>query len=70
MLDKLLGIESRFELLEESFSMPEITGNAERFREMMKEHKKLSPIVEKFREYMRAKETEEEESVEEQEDKE
>ena len=41
MLDKLLGIESRFEQLEESFSIPEVTGNAERFREMMKEHKSL-----------------------------
>ena len=41
MLDKLLGIESRFEQLEESFSVPEVTGNAERFREMMKEHKRL-----------------------------
>ena len=60
MLDKLLGIESRFEQLEESFSMPEVTGNADRFREMMKEHKKLAPIVEKFREYKKAKASEEE----------
>ena len=60
MLDKLKAIESRFEQIEESFSVPEIAGDADRFREMMKEHKKLAPIVEKFREYMRAKETEEE----------
>ena len=55
MLDKLLGIESRFEQIEESFSVPEIAGDAERFRDMMKEHKKLAPIVEKFREYKKAK---------------
>jgi peptide chain release factor 1 len=60
MLDKLIGIESRFEQIEESFSVPEISGNADRFREMMKEHKKLAPIVEKFREYKKAKESEEE----------
>jgi peptide chain release factor 1 len=55
MLDRLLGIESRFEQIEESFSVPEIAGDAERFRDMMKEHKKLAPIVEKFREYKKAK---------------
>ena len=60
MWDKLLGIESRFEQIEESFSVPEIAGNADRFREMMKEHKKLAPIVEKFREYKKAKASEEE----------
>ena len=55
MFDKLLEIESRFEQIEESFSVPEIAGDADRFREMMKEHKKLLPIVEKFREYKKAK---------------
>ena len=55
MLDKLVGIESRYEQIEESFSVPEIAGNAERFREMMKEHKKLTPIVETFREYKKIK---------------
>ena len=54
MFDKLLEIESRFEQIEESFSVPEIAGDADRFREMMKEHKKLLPIVEKFREYRRS----------------
>ena len=56
MFDKLLEIESRFEQIEASFSVPEIAGDADRFREMMKEHKKLLPIVEKFREYKKAKE--------------
>ena len=60
MLEKLSEIESRFEEIEARFSMPEIAGNADRFREMMKEHKKLVPIVEKFREYKKAKEMEEE----------
>ena len=60
MFDKLLEIESRFEQMEASFSVPEIASNAERFREMMKEHARLQPIVEKFREYRTAKETLEE----------
>ena len=60
MFDKLLEIESRFEQIEASFSVPEIAGDADRFREMMKEHKKLLPIVEKFREYKKAKNAEEE----------
>ena len=60
MLDKLMGIESRFEQIEEGFSAPELAGDADRFREMMKEHKKLAPIVEKFREYKKAKAAEEE----------
>ncbi|MBQ8496779.1 MAG: peptide chain release factor 1 [Clostridia bacterium] len=60
MFDKLREIESRFEQIEVSFSIPEITGDADRFREMMKEHKKLLPIVQKFREYKKAKDTVEE----------
>lgn len=60
MFDKLLEIESRLEQIEASFSVPEIAGDADRFREMMKEHKKLLPIVEKFREYKKAKNAEEE----------
>ena len=60
MFDKLLEIESRFEQIEASFSVPEIAGDADRFREMMKEHKKLLPIVEKFREYKKAKDNMEE----------
>ena len=60
MFDKLFEIESRFEQIEASFSVPEITGDADRFREMMKEHKKLLPIVQKFREYKKAKDNLEE----------
>lgn len=51
MLAGLNEIESRFEQLEESFTVPEITADAERFRALMREHKRLLPIVEKLREY-------------------
>ena len=55
MFERLKGIESRFEQIEESFTIPEITGDAERFRELMREHKKLLPIVEEFRRYQKWK---------------
>ena len=55
MFEKLKGIESRFEQIEESFTIPEITGDAERFRELMREHKRLLPIVEEFRRYQKWK---------------
>ena len=44
-------IESRFEQIERSFTVPEITADPERFRELMREHKRLLPIMEKLREY-------------------
>ena len=53
MLAGLDEIESRFEELEQSFAVPEITADTERFRELMREHKRLLPIVEKLREYRR-----------------
>ena len=55
MFERLKGIESRFEQIEESFTIPEIMGDAERFRELMREHKRLLPIVEEFRRYQKWK---------------
>ncbi len=63
LFEKLPEIESRFEQIEESFTIPEITGNAERFRELMREHKRLLPIVEEFRKYKKIKETIEESTL-------
>ncbi len=54
MFHKLLEIESKFEQIEQCFSMPEITANTDRFREMMQEHSRLLPIVTKYREYRAA----------------
>lgn len=53
MLDKMREVESRLEQIEASFAVPEVANDTERFRELMKEHKRLTPIVEKFREYCR-----------------
>ncbi len=60
MFRKLFEIESKFEQLEASFSIPEVTGNAARFREMMQEHARLLPIVTKYREYRLAEQRERE----------
>ncbi len=60
MLRKLSEIESKFEQIEQCFSMPEVTGDMIRFREMMQEHAKLLPIVTKYREFLHAEKREKE----------
>ena len=51
MLNKLEQIEIKFEKTEAELAMPESVGDQEKFKALMREHKKLSPIVEKYREY-------------------
>ena len=51
MYEKLAFLEKRFEELAASISDPEIIGNQEVWRKLMKEHSDLEPIVEKYREY-------------------
>ena len=60
MLNKLAQIEIKFEKTEEALASPETVTNQEKFRELMREHKRLSPIVEKYREYKKARAEEEE----------
>ena len=54
MLNKLEQIKIKFEKTEAELSSPEAVANQEKFRALMREHKKLAPIVEKFREYKKA----------------
>ena len=54
MLNKLAQIEIKFEKTEEALASPEAVMNQEKFKELMREHKKLFPIVEKYREYKKA----------------
>ena len=54
MLNKLAQIETKFEKTEAALALPESINNQEKFRDLMKEHKKLLPIVEKYREYKKA----------------
>ncbi|MDR1001911.1 MAG: peptide chain release factor 1 [Oscillospiraceae bacterium] len=60
MFDKLSGAEQRFLDLEQMMFNPEVVNDQNRYKEIMKEHKILLPIVEKYREYKKAKQTESE----------
>lgn len=58
MFDKLKAVEARYEEIGELLMDPDIVSDNEQFRKLMKEHKDLTPIVEKFREYTAAKNNE------------
>ncbi len=60
MFDKLLGIEARFESVNEQLCDPATVGDQQLYTKLMKELKQLTPVVEKFREYKGHKETFEE----------
>ncbi len=51
MFQKLEAVEKRFEELTIKISDPEVIANQNDWREFMKEHAELEPIVEKYREY-------------------
>lgn len=54
MIEKLQQIELKFENILSELEKPETVSNQEEYRKLMKEHKTLQPIVEKFREYKNA----------------
>ena len=58
MFDKLKAVEARYEEIGELLMDPDIVSDNEQFKKLMKEHKDLTPIVEKFREYTTAKNNE------------
>ncbi len=51
MLDTLKEAEKRYITIEEELADPAIFSNQEKFTSLMKDHKALAPIIEKFREY-------------------
>ena len=51
MFQKLEAVEKRFEELTQKISDPQVIANQNEWRELMKEHAELEPIVEKYREY-------------------
>lgn len=55
MFDKLKAVEMRFEEVGQLLSDPAVISDNEQFKKLMKEHKDLTPIVEKYREYSAAK---------------
>lgn len=60
MFDKLETVEKRYEELTEKISNPEIIAKQSEWREYMKEHAELEPIVQKYREYKAAQKAYEE----------
>ncbi len=57
MFDKLDFLEDKYNKLNETISDPEVIADQERWRKLMKEHKDLTPIVEKYKQYKAAKDT-------------
>ncbi len=55
MLDKLKETERRYTSLESELSLPETLSDMERYAKLMKEYKSLTPVVEKYREYVKCR---------------
>ena len=55
MFDKLKSVEQRFEDVSTMLSDPSVVSDQEQFKKLMKKHKNLTPVVEKFREYCTVK---------------
>lgn len=51
MFENLMEAEKHFEEINEMLMDPEVINDTEKYKNLMKEHKNLSPIIEKFREY-------------------
>ena len=60
MFDKLEIFETKFEQLNQKLYDTNIVSNQEAYKNIMKERKELEPVVEKYREYKKAKSDEEE----------
>lgn len=60
MIDKLEEVEKRFEEVNDLVCQSDVVADLDRYTALMKEIKQLTPIVEKFREYKKARESFEE----------
>ena len=60
MFQKLDAVEKRYEELTQKISDPEIIGNQNEWRNFMKEHAEIEPIVQKYREYKKTQQNMEE----------
>lgn len=54
MFDKLAEVEKRFEEISQRLYDPSVIADVERYKELMKETKLLTPIVDKYKEYKKA----------------
>ena len=53
MLEKLKQVRERYDNISLEISDPEIISNAEKYKNLMREHKGLTPVVEKYVEYLK-----------------
>jgi len=56
MFDKIQAVELRFEEINQLLMDPSVVSDNNRYRDLMKEYRNLEPVVEKYREYAKAKE--------------
>ena len=54
MFENLREAEKHYEEINELLMQPEVINDTEKYKNLMKEHKNLTPIIEKYREYMGA----------------
>lgn len=54
MFDKLEGLVDRLDTVLQELNDPDVAGNQNRFRDLMKEQNELTPIVEKYKESIRS----------------
>jgi peptide chain release factor 1 len=54
MFEKLKEIEKRYDEINEQLTDPDVIADNERYKGLMREYKKLTPLMEKFREYEKA----------------
>ena len=57
MFEKLEAIEKKYEELTKKISDPDVISNQNEWRQYMKEHAEIEPIVEKYREYKKTKQS-------------
>lgn len=57
MFEKLSAVEKKFEEINEKLCDPQMVSDIEQYTSLMKEIKNLTPVVEKFREYKKLKES-------------
>ena len=57
MFDNLAVFEQRYEEINEKLYDPKVVSDQKIYADLMKEHKHLTPIVEKYREYQKADDT-------------
>ncbi|MDY3928699.1 MAG: peptide chain release factor 1 [Clostridia bacterium] len=57
MFDKLDALEEKFKVISDRINDPETIADQENWRRLMKEHSDLTPIIDKYREYKKLKQT-------------